>query len=196
MWLYMLDNNYLHSDSKSMGISPVVFGIKKSKAEELGFINKEVYMKDLLSAIEAGKLKFSMSNPTKTNSGASAYLGIVSTLAGNPEVLTEKMLNDETLKEEIKAFFSGTDRTSGDEDYLEELFLNGDYDAVMTYESSHKLIFGTNEILYCSKHVFLISLFHKDPQIRPINKSHKRSSRIKDVGVVCFIKVPDCCSIK
>ena len=33
MWLYMLDNNYLHSDSKSMGISPVVFGIKKSKAK-------------------------------------------------------------------------------------------------------------------------------------------------------------------
>ena len=137
IWLYRLDSNVVSvKNSKSTSITPIVFGIKKSKAEELGFINKEVYMKDLLSAIEAGKLKFSMSNPTKTNSGASAYLGIVSTLAGNPEVLTEKMLNDETLKEEIKAFFSGTDRTSGDEDYLEELFLNGDYDAVMTYESS------------------------------------------------------------
>ena len=28
MWLYMLENPYLYSDSKSISISPVVFGIK------------------------------------------------------------------------------------------------------------------------------------------------------------------------
>ncbi|MEI3401407.1 MAG: hypothetical protein V8R51_03340 [Clostridia bacterium] len=40
-----------------------------------------------------------MSSPTQTNTGASAYLGFVSTLAGNPEVLTEKDLeNDQTKK--------------------------------------------------------------------------------------------------
>ena len=30
MWLYMLNNTYLTSDSKSLSISPVVFGIKKN----------------------------------------------------------------------------------------------------------------------------------------------------------------------
>ena len=35
MWLYMLENPYLYSDSKSISISPVVFGIKENKAKEL-----------------------------------------------------------------------------------------------------------------------------------------------------------------
>ena len=37
LWLYMLDNQYLTTDSKSIVIDPVVMGIEKSKAKELGF---------------------------------------------------------------------------------------------------------------------------------------------------------------
>ena len=51
MWLYMLDNNYLHSDSKSLGISPVVFGIRKSKAKELGLIGKDVTNIDIIKRL-------------------------------------------------------------------------------------------------------------------------------------------------
>ena len=77
-----------------------------------------------------------MSNPTTTNSGASAYLGLLSTLAGNPEVLTNEILEDEALKSEVKTLFTGLERSSGSEDFLEELFLGGDYEAVVAYESS------------------------------------------------------------
>ena len=77
-----------------------------------------------------------MSNPTSTNSGASAYLGLLSTLAGNPEVLTEKTLEDENLKKSLTTLFTGMERSSGSEEFLEELFLNGNYEAVVTYESS------------------------------------------------------------
>lgn len=73
IWLYMADDNVKISDSKYTSINPVIFGIKKSKAEELGFTNKDVYTRDIVDAIATGKLKFSMSNPTSTNSGASAY---------------------------------------------------------------------------------------------------------------------------
>ena len=34
IWLYMLDNNYLTTDSKSIVIDPVVLGITKSKAKD------------------------------------------------------------------------------------------------------------------------------------------------------------------
>ena len=136
IWGYMLNNSVSLSNSKCTSINPVIFGIKKSKAEELGFVGKEIYTKDILDAISNKKLKFSMSNPTTTNSGASAYLGLVSTLAGNPEVLTSENLNDETLREKIKTLFTGLERSSGSEDFLEELFLNGDYEAVVCYESS------------------------------------------------------------
>ena len=136
IWLYMLDSSVKTSDSKFTSINPVIFGIKKSKAQELGFIGKEVYTKDLVNAISQGKLKFSMSNPTSTNSGASAYLGMVSTLAGNPEVLKTENLQNSELKEKIKSLFTGLQRSSGSEEFLEELFLNGDFEAVVTYESS------------------------------------------------------------
>ena len=137
LWLYKVDSKITSvTNSRSLSINPVVFGIKKSKAEELGFVGKKVYTKDIVNAIKEGKLKFSMSNPTSTNSGASAYLGILATLAGNPEVLTKEMLEDDSLKEDLKTFFTGLERTSGSEDFLEELFLKGDYESVVTYESS------------------------------------------------------------
>ncbi|MFG6318420.1 MAG: VWA domain-containing protein [Clostridia bacterium] len=135
MWVYMLDN-VSTSNSKSTSINPVVFGIKKSKAEELGFIDKEIYTADIVNAIKTGNLKFSMSNPTQTNTGASAYLGLLTTLAGSPEVLREENLADENLKSELITLFSGLERSSGSEDFLEELFINGDYEAVVTYEFS------------------------------------------------------------
>ena len=153
IWMYMLDKNVKTSNSKCTSINPVVFGITKSKAEELGFIDKTVYTKDILNAIESGNLKFSMSNPTSTNSGASAYLGLLSTLAGNPEVLTKEHLENEELKQDLIDLFSGMERSSESEDFLEEMFLNGDYEAVVTYESSiininKKLIAQGKEPLY------------------------------------------------
>ena len=136
IWIYMLNNNVKVSNSKSTSINPVVFGIKKSKAKELGFIGKDVYTKDILSAIKSKKLKFSMSSATQTNTGATAYLGFLSTLAGNPEILTEEQLKSDKLKENLKELFSGVTLSSGSEEFLEEMFLNRDYEAVVTYETS------------------------------------------------------------
>lgn len=136
IWLYMLNDSVNISNSKCTSINPVIFGITKSKAEELGFVGKDIYTQDIVNSISNGNLKFSMSNPTTTNSGASAYLGLLSTLAGNPEVLKEDNLNDEKLKEKVTTLFSGLERSSGSEEFLEELFLAGEYEAVVTYESS------------------------------------------------------------
>lgn len=136
MWLYMLNKDIRITDSKSTSINPVVFGITKSKAKDLGFIGREIYTKDILEAIKSKKLKFSMTSPTQTNTGATAYLGFVSTLAGNPEVLTEKHLEDEKLRKELTQLYSGVTRSSGSEEFLEEMFLSGEYEALITYESS------------------------------------------------------------
>ncbi len=136
IWLYMLNNSYLTTDSKSILIDPVVMGITKSKAKELGFIDKEIYNKDLLNAIKDGKLKYIMASVTKTNTGATSYLSFLNSLAGSPEVLTEKMLENEQLIKDLKSFFKGVERVSGDEEYLSEIFKNGDYNAMISYESS------------------------------------------------------------
>lgn len=136
IWLYMLDSSVKVSNSESTSINPVVFAITKSKAESLGFIGKEIYTQDIIQAIKSGNLKFSMSNPTRTNSGATAYLGLLSSIAGSPEVLKLENIEDENIKNELTTLFSGLERSSGSEEFLEELFLNGDYESIVTYESS------------------------------------------------------------
>ena len=137
MWLYMLDNNYLHSDSKSLGVSPIVFGIRKSKAKELDLIDKNVTNTDILNLIKDKKIKYVMNSVTATNTGATAYLGFLTALAGNPDVLTEDMLNNQELQNNLKNVFSGVERVSGDEAYLEDMFINSnDYEAVISSESS------------------------------------------------------------
>ena len=136
LWLYQLENSNLTSDSKSIVMNPVVLGINKKKAEELGFVNKEVYNKDILDAIKDGKLKYIMASVTKTNTGATTYLNFLNNLAGSPEVLTEEMLDNKELRSNLKDFFKGVERVSGDEEYLKEIYLKGDYDAMINYESN------------------------------------------------------------
>lgn len=136
IWNYMLDNTYLLSESVSVSTNPVVFAIKKSKAEELEFVGNTIYNRDIVEAISSGELKFSMSNPTQTNSGASTYLGLLSVFSGNPEVLKSEHLQNEDLKATLNLFFKELNRSSGSEDFLEEIVLNDEYNAVATYEFS------------------------------------------------------------
>ena len=77
-----------------------------------------------------------MSSVTQTNTGATSYLSFLNSLAGSPEVLTSEMLKDQKLQSDLTDLFKGVERVSGDEDYLTEMFLNGNYDAMINYESS------------------------------------------------------------
>lgn len=136
VWLYML-NNAKVSNSKSISINPVVMGIKKSKAKELGFVDNEIKNKDILNAVSSGKLKYVMTSVTKTNTGLTAYLGFLNSLAGSPEILTSDMLNDKDLVTNLKSLFSGVERVSGSTSFLEDMFVNSnDYEAVIATESS------------------------------------------------------------
>lgn len=136
VWLYML-NNARVSNSKSISINPVVMGIKKSKASELRFVDNEIKNKDILNAVSSGKLKYVMTSVTKTNTGLTAYLGFLNSLAGSPEILTSDMLNDKDLVTNLKSLFSGVERVSGSTSFLKDMFVNSnDYEAVIATESS------------------------------------------------------------
>ncbi|MBR3211010.1 MAG: VWA domain-containing protein [Bacilli bacterium] len=137
MWLYMLNDSKITSESKSISVSPVVMGIQKKKAENLGLVGKDVTNLDILNLIKNKEIKYIMSSVTQTNDGASSYLGFLNALAGSPEVLTEEMLDDQTLIDNMKNLFQGVERVSGDQDYLETMFVNGStYEAVIASESS------------------------------------------------------------
>ena len=134
LWLTVGDTEHRVKHAESISLSPVVFGIRKSLAEELGFIGKEVSVKDLLKAIQSGELSFCMTSATQSNSGASAYIGFLYALLGNPEVITAEDLQSEELKKQMKELLAGVDRSSGSSDWLKDMFLQGSYDAMVNYE--------------------------------------------------------------
>ena len=57
--------------------SPVVWGIKKSVAEQLGFVGKDVTVQQLSDAVQSKKLKFAMTSASQSNSGASSLYGLL-----------------------------------------------------------------------------------------------------------------------
>lgn len=144
LWLTAGDTQYRVKHTQSISITPVVFGIRQSLAEELGFVGTEVSVSDLLSAIQSGKLNFCMTSATQSNSGCSAYIGFLYALLGNPDVITSENLQTPGLSEQITQLLSGVDRSSGSSDWLKDLFLTGGYDAMVNYEC---LIISANQEL-------------------------------------------------
>ena len=144
IWTSLGDTQHLVKHSQSVSLTPVVFGIRQSLAEELGFIGRNVSVNDILAAINSGKMKFCMTSATQSNSGASAYIGFLYALLGKQEGLTDADLQSEDLKARIREFLSGVERSSGSSDWLKDMFLASDYDAMVNYEC---LIIDANEQL-------------------------------------------------
>lgn len=143
IWLTMGDTNRVLKHTETTSITPVIFGIKESLAKELGFVGRDdVKLREIIDAIESGKLKFAMTSATQSNSGASSYLAFLTALSENPEAgLTSADLKDENLIKDIKSLLSGVNRSSGSSNWLVDLFLMDDYDAMVNYE---QLIIQTN----------------------------------------------------
>lgn len=144
MWISIGDTKHRVKYTESVSITPVVFGIRESLAKELGFVGKQVSVRDILTQIQNGRLSFCMTSATQSNSGCSAYIGFLYALLNNPEIITSESLQQEGLKADIQALLKGVDRSSGSSEWLKTLFLQGDFDAMVNYES---LILSTNEEL-------------------------------------------------
>ncbi len=133
LWLSLGDTGHLVKHAQSVSLTPVVFGIRESLAQELGFTQGDVSVRDILQAIREGKMSFCMTSATQSNSGSSAYLGFLYALLETDE-LTAQDLESESLKTDIRELLSGIDRSSGSSDWLKEMFLKGDFDAMVNYE--------------------------------------------------------------
>lgn len=144
IWVSIGDEQHLVKHEASVSMTPVVFGIRQGLAKELGFTDEEVSVKDLLEAIRQGKMSFCMTSATQSNSGASAYIGFLYAMLEKQENMTMEDLDDAALKENVRELLSGVERSSGSSDWLKEMFLEEDYDAMVNYEC---LMIDANEQL-------------------------------------------------
>ena len=159
IWISMGDTGLKVKHQQSITTTPVVFGIKKSVAENLGFVGTDVTTKDILQKIQTKELSFMMTSATQSNSGATAYLGFIYALLDNPEVITSESLDNENLKNDLTTILSGVNRSSGSSDWLKDLFLQSDYDAMVNYES---VIIDTNKELVSQGKEPLYVIYPKD----------------------------------
>jgi Ca-activated chloride channel family protein len=144
IWVSLGDTSFKVKHTASIYQSPVVFGIKKSLARNLGFTDREVSVNDILAAIQAQRLSFCMTSATQSNSGACAYISFLYAFLGNPEMINPNDLDDPVLQHSVSELLKGINRSSGSSDWLKDLFLASDYDAMVNYET---LIISANRQL-------------------------------------------------
>ena len=144
LWLNVGDSSLNLKHAESISITPVIFGIRQSLAEQLGFVGREVSVGDLLEPIRSGQLRFCMTSATQSNSGASAYIGFLYALLGNPESITLEDLQTDALRTQMTELLAGVERSSGSSDWLKDMFLEGDFDAMVNYEC---LVIQANQAL-------------------------------------------------
>lgn len=135
MWVSLGDKQRRIKHLASVMTSPVAFGIRRSVADRLGYLGRDVKVSDILKDIRAGRLTFMMTSATQSNSGASAYLGFLYALAGNPDILTGENLTNPALRSDIRDLLGGINRSSGSSGWLKDLFLSSDYEAMVNYEA-------------------------------------------------------------
>lgn len=142
MWISMGDTGHIVRNAQSTSTTPVVFGVRRSKAQELGWASSDgsaqsVSTSDIIDAVSAGSLSFSMTSATQSNSGASAYLAFLTALAGTNAALTDADLSDTATTGRVKDLLLGVDRSSGSSDWLKDMMVEQPdaHDAMVNYES-------------------------------------------------------------
>ncbi|MDR0598310.1 MAG: VWA domain-containing protein [Treponema sp.] len=144
IWISLGDTSFRVKRQTSVYQTPVVFGIKKSVARRLGFTDRDVSVSDILAAIRSKKLTFCMTSATQSNSGACAYISFLYAFLGNPEMIRSGDLDNPALQQSVSELLGGVNRSSGSSDWLKDLFLSSDYDAMVNYET---LIISANRRL-------------------------------------------------
>lgn len=139
VWIDLFDSARRVKNATSIAQMPVILGVRKSKAETLGWIGKDVFMQDILAAVESGQLKFLMTSATQSNSGASAYLAMLSSALGGA-VIAPGDLDRPEVRDTVRKLLSGVERSSGSSGWLADLYVKSategtQFDAMWNYEA-------------------------------------------------------------
>jgi Ca-activated chloride channel homolog len=115
-------------------LSPVILGVKDSTARSLGWANNpSVTWRDIAVAAKNGQFHFAMTDPSASNTGFSALVGVAAAFAGSGNALTVADIQ----APELKDFFSGQSLTAGSSGFLADSYVRSQdgLDGIINYES-------------------------------------------------------------
>lgn len=166
IWITLGDTGHLVRDAASTSTTPVVFGIERSLATELGWADESgattsPTTAEILEAVESGRLSFAMTSATQSNSGASAYLAFLAALSGEDGPITADDLADEQLTERVRALLAGVDRSSGSSDWLKDMVV-ADPDAHRAMVNYESLVSQADRELEAAGHEPLLAVYPSD----------------------------------
>lgn len=121
--------------STSIATSPIAFGVRKEKADELGWTNKQPSWKDITQAVKDKKFHYGMTDPSRSNSGFSALVSVATAHADTGAALQPADMSK--VQGPLRDFFAGQNLTSGSSGWLEDSFVADPTrtDAILNYES-------------------------------------------------------------
>ncbi|HVP22131.1 MAG TPA: substrate-binding domain-containing protein [Anaerolineaceae bacterium] len=117
-------------------LSPVVLGIKESKARAWGWVdNPNLTWNDVVQKAASGELHFAMTNPSSSNSGFSALVGVASALANKGDALQKEDIA--AVSPQLQGFFKGQALTAGSSGWLADQYVadQDKLDGMINYES-------------------------------------------------------------
>ena len=126
-------------------LSPVIMGVKQSKAQQLDLVSADgktaktdITWQTIAQKANNGELKYAMTNPASSNSGFTALMGVVSAFAGTSDAPTEADIAKAQPK--LKQFFKGQTLTAGSSGWLADAFVKNldttnNLDGMINYES-------------------------------------------------------------
>jgi Ca-activated chloride channel homolog len=140
IWIEMFDRDKRVRDLTPVARSPVILGLRRSKAEALGWVGRPVSTGDIVAAVKAGSLTYLASSATQSNSGAGAYLAMLSAALGSPDAIRLADLKKPGVQDTVKTLLAGTARTAGSSAWLSDLYLKSQergvaYDGMWNYEA-------------------------------------------------------------
>jgi Ca-activated chloride channel family protein len=115
-------------------LSPVILGVKDSTARRLNWAdNPAVTWRDIALAAKAGQFHFAMTDPSASNTGFAALVGVASAFATSGNALTVA----DVKAPELKDFFSGQTLTAGSSGFLADSYVRSQdsLDGIINYES-------------------------------------------------------------
>lgn len=114
--------------------SPVILGVKRSKAEALGWLKRDPTWQEVAQAAAQGKLSYAMTSPASSNSGLSALVGVAAALSGSGDALDAQHVQSEALAK----LFQGQKFIAGSSGWLADAYIarQSALDGLVNYEST------------------------------------------------------------
>ena len=112
MWLDLGDQKEVLKHRRSLARSPVVWGVKKSKAERWGWTKTPPTTAELFRKASSGELRgLMMASASHCTSGALAYLSMLYAAAGEPDMLKRRHLRDRSVQKTVRAWLKAISRS-------------------------------------------------------------------------------------